>query len=213
MITQNVHGGVFRSDILLDPEVLHTPFEGTPRLSVLLSFPGGKIEKRSCPYQWQGPDRLSVSLPLPPGATLNAAVEIEGKRPFLLSPAVNALSPEFAPDDDQSLTSFVHASGGRIKSQFDDIGSFLPREEEYYDCVPLLLCAAAALLLLQVFLRRSGKEVKLPAFPEFRFKKKTPAAPRKIKQTPSAAPIKEEVSPLPEQPDPISSALKQAKRK
>ena len=94
------------------------------------------------------------------------------------------------------------------------MASFLPRKEERFDCVPLLLCAAAAVLLLQVFLRRSGSELKFLSLPGSHFQKK-PSAPQKVKPVPSPAPQKKE-EPLPEveaDTDAISNALKQAKRK
>jgi hypothetical protein len=69
-------------------------------------------------------------------------------------------------------------------------------------------------LLLQVFLRRSGSEIKFFSLPEIRFKKK-PSSPKKVKPAPSPAPSKkEEELPADEaDTDAISNALKQAKRK
>ena len=80
--------------------------------------------------------------------------------------------------------------------------------------IKIALPAAAAVLLLQVFLRRSGSELKFPSLPGSHFQKK-PSAPKKVKPAPSPAPTKKE-EPLPEveaDTDAISNALKQAKRK
>ncbi len=213
MVLQSVREGEFKCEIHLDPERKKEPFRGTPRLSVLISRKGGKVEKRVLECRWENPDLLSVTTLIPPGAVINSALEIQGEAPFILAPAVQSITPEFARAEGKELLHFVRAAGGRIKSNFDDTGKFLPRGKERRSCVSEMLAAAVVLLLLQVFCRRCGMDIKFPEIqlPRFKWKARAPKVPRIRKKT-QPAPVKSEEKEHSPQEDAISSALKRAKR-
>jgi hypothetical protein len=159
MVASEVQNGMYMCEILLDPEEKKLPFAGTPRLSMLLSLPGGEVEKHTLDFTWETPDRLKVQTPLPPGATVNAALEISGKAPMILPPALQSASAEFSRESEKDLAPLVLNTGGRVKSRFDDMSQYLPRMQEERSLVKEVLLGALLLLLFQVFCRRNGVEV------------------------------------------------------
>ena len=105
-----------------------------------------------------------------------------------------------------------------IKGSFDNISRTLERQERLFDAVPILLAAAVALLLLQVWMRRSGREIPRISikFSRFKFPVFTPSrmgtrvrGAEKQKETPASS------GAMPEEPEheDISTALKRAKRR
>ena len=213
MVTQTLNDGLFTCLIHLDPERQKIPFRKTPHLSMLISKGGGKVEKLSLPCRWETPDLLSVKTIVPPGAVVNAALEIEGEAPLILAPAVQSISPELAGNSQKNLIPLIRAVGGRIRSSFDDMGRYLPRSREKKSILPHCLAAAVILLLLQVFCRRSGTEIKIPALKLPRFKwERAPrerVAPRKKEQLSVTVQKEEDIVVS----DTMSSALKRAKKK
>ena len=217
-VTQNMAAGLFESEILLDPERRKMPFAGTPVLSLLVTHANGKVEPHAVPFRWQGPDVLKACYPVPPGATVNAAVEFGGNEILPLAPAVQSVSPEFSRESRSSIAPLVRQTGGVIKGSFDNISRTLERQERLFDAVPILLAAAVALLLLQVWMRRSGREIPRISikFSRFKFPVFTPSrmgtrvrGAEKQKETPASS------GAMPEEPEheDISTALKRAKRR
>lgn len=212
LVTRGVSEGRFRAEIHLDPERQKVPFTGTPRLSLLVSQ-NGKVEKGSSFFRWQGPDTLAAQIPLPSGAVVSAAVLIPGKAPLILAPAVQSVSAEFRRETPFDIPALVLASSGEIRSSFHRIGNMIPRQKREVSCKEALCAAAGVLILLHALLFRKNWEIpqiKLPSFRKIRKKgEKRPAA---VPQKKTAAPVEKEVVPSAET-DPVSSALKRAKRK
>lgn len=213
MVTSEARNGNFRCEILLDPEEKKLPFTGTPRLSVLLSLPGGEVEKRTLDFTWETPDRLRAQTPLPPGATVNAALEIAGKTPLILPPALQSASAEFSRESEKDLLSLVLSTGGRVKSRFDDMVQFLPRSQEEHPLVKELLVLAVILILVQVFCRRSGVDFTLPKLALPHFKRKAPAPVKKDKKHLSPPAEEKQPQKKEEETDTFSEALSRAKGK
>lgn len=211
MVASEVQNGMYICEILLDPEEKKLPFAGTPRLSMLLSLPGGEVEKHTVDFTWETPDRLKVQIPLPPGATVNAALEISGKAPMILPPALQSASAEFSRESEKDLVPLVLNTGGRVKSRFDDMSQYLPRMQEERSLVKEVLLGALLLLLFQVFCRRNGVDLTLPALSLPRFKKPSPVPVEKKSKKPLAPPV-EEVQKV-EETDTFSEALSRAKGK
>ena len=217
-ITQNMESGLFESEILLDPERRKLPFQGTPVLSLLVTYANGKVEPHTVPFRWQGTDALKAFYAVPPGATVNAAVEFSSHDILPLAPAIQSVSPEFSRESRSGITALVRQTGGVVRSSFDNIGSTIERQERVFCALPLLLAAAIGLLLLQVWMRRSGREFPTLSFKfprlkglDFTFVKPVahPEKVKKQKETPASSGVKPEE---PEQED-ISRALKRAKRR
>ena len=214
MVASEVRHGMYTCEILLDPEEKKLPFTGTPRLSMLLSLPGGGVEKQTLDFTWESPDRLTVQIPLPPKATVNAALEISGKAPLILPPALQSVSAEFSRENEKELAPLVLSTGGRVKSRFDDLAQFLPRSQEERSLVKELLIAAVLLLLLQVFCRRNGIDFTLPKLALPRLKKHTPLPVEKKRKKPLAPPVEEvRKEEKEEENDTFSEALSRAKGK
>ena len=213
-VTQSMDSGVFKCEILLDPERRKMPFAGTPHLSLLITSDHGKLVTRSVMFRWKGPDCLLAESLIPPGGTVNAAVDFGGGEILALAPAVQSISAEFSRGSLRDIASLVRHTGGSVKSSFDNIGKEMEQQKSSYSCGPLLLALAILLLLLQVWLRRSGREMVLPSLRLPRFSQKS----RKIEKPPArsaetakkAAPERKESVP---EPDGISAALKRAKKR
>lgn len=218
-ITQSMDAGIFKSGILLDPERRKLPFAQTPRLKVLISHTNGKVELRTLPFTWQGADHLSAELPVPSGATVNGAVEFSDGEMAALAPAVNTLSPEFAGAGSQDIADLIRRMGGTVRSNFDNLGSLMEVQKSYRSCRVWLLGGAIVLLLLQIWMRRCGKEFPIPPLtvPSFtlpRWKKTvSPARKKKVGSPQKEAPASSDMKSGEPEQSALSEALKRAKRK
>jgi hypothetical protein len=153
---------------------------------------------------------------IPPGGTVNAAVDFGGRNFVPLAPVIHTVSPEFLPNSSNDIASYAARTGGRIKSSFDDIGASMKQIREPRSCRPWLLGGALLLLLCQVWMRRSGRE-----FPQLRLalprtalsfrtgekkKKKEKSVPKETSAHPEEKQEKQEQNSF-------SEALKRAKRR
>ena len=218
-ITQNMRSGIFKSEILLDPERRKVPFDSTPVLALLVSGTDGKVSRHTLPFNWEDPDRLTASFLVPPGGTVNGAVEFSEGKVIPLAPVVHTISPEFQQLENKDISFWVRQTNGLIKSSFDDIGSLMQRQYSFYHLRPWLLGLAMILLLVQVWMRRNGWE-----FPKLRLKiplkldlftmKRPSGRIRKRNKTPQKeTPPEPECVPEKTEQTNLSEALKRAKRR
>ena len=221
-VTQSMESGVFKCEILLDPERRKMPFAGTPHLSLLITSGNGKLITQTKMFRWQGADRLTAESLIPSGGTVNAAVEFGGGEILPLAPAVQSVSAEFSRKSLRDIGGLIRRTGGTVKSSFDNIGKSMEHQKSQYDCRAFLLILAMLLLLLQVWMRRSGRELPQLSLLSFRFfrerwhRKSLPAKRKVNKSFPETAGSRE--APPAErvegpEPDGMSAALKRAKRR
>ena len=221
-VTQSMESGVFKCEILLDPERRRMPFSGTPHLSLLISSGNGKLLSRRVMFNWQGADRLTAESLIPSGGTVNAAVEFGGGEILPLAPAVQSISAEFSRESRRDIAPFIRHTGGICKSSFDNMGELMERQESFCSCRAPLLLLAMLLLLLQVWLRRSGRELPWLSLRLLRFsleglhRKSTPQKKKNGKKLSETEENIQKTSPEKREepePDGISAALKRAKKR
>lgn len=160
VLTQEVKNGLHHIQLHLDPERSGDPFTERPRVTLLRSRPGQPPEVQRTTLNWTGADTLDLERALQGRETVLAAVTVPGHEPVALPPVCLPYSPEFQPaEKGRGLATLEHlarASGGKERLELASMWKELPRHVRFVPLAPWLLSAAVVLLLLEVFVRRSG---------------------------------------------------------
>ena len=160
MLTQELHGGICRIDLHLDPQ-RHNPADlNLPVVRTLRALPGQASESNETPMKYIDPDTLRAEIPLSGPQTLLSTVYIEGLNPVVLSPVCLPYSPEYKPalrdTGPIALKQLARATGGRERISLPEIWDDLPKVPQYLSLTPWLLLIAIGLLLLEILERRTG---------------------------------------------------------
>jgi Mg-chelatase subunit ChlD len=165
-LTQEVRNGVNRVQLHLDPDRKTEPFVGTPTVATLRARGGQPPREESVPLLWTGPDTLTVEIPLRGDETTLSTVSVHGQNVQALTPVCLPYSPEYAPatqgteDSNRGRALLDHlagATGGTERIELTDVWKDLPVRPRTTKLASWLLLAAAILLLLEVFERRTGQ--------------------------------------------------------
>jgi len=158
--TQELRNGVCRVELHLDPARSPTPFARLPQLTTLCARPGERAVARTTRMSWSSPDCLLAEIPLAGSETILNSVEVPGIGQTALSPICLPYSPEWVPrkpgQGAAALERLAKATGGSQRLNLSDVWQELPRKPRYAAMAPTLLLIAIALLLLEVFERRTG---------------------------------------------------------
>jgi Mg-chelatase subunit ChlD len=160
LVTQEVQGGINRVRLHLDPDRKGELFTGLPGLTTLRERPGQGPAAQKSALRWAGADTLEAEVPLHGGEVALATVEIPGHGPVALPPVCLPYSPEYKPvENDRGLRTLERlgrATGGVERVELARVWKDMPRQPRLIGLAPWLLMAALALLLVEVFERRTG---------------------------------------------------------
>jgi Mg-chelatase subunit ChlD len=164
-LTQEVRNGVNRVQLHLDPDRKTELFTGAPTVATLRARNGQPPREEIVPLLWTGPDTLTAEIPLRGDETALSAVSVRGQAVQALTPVCLPYSPEYAPaapgvDESNrgraALDHLASATGGVERIDLTNIWKDLPVRPRTTKLASWLLLAAALLLLLEIFERRTG---------------------------------------------------------
>ena len=159
MVTQRVDNGVCRIKLHLDPKRRFDPFAKTPEMTFLKGLAGRKPVAVKKQLDWENADTLSCSLNLTGSETVIATLDTGDTGKVSLSPVCLPYSPEFTPttvEGAQTLADLAGATGGIERISIPEIWDDLPEQKQFINLSHFLALAAMALLLIEVFERRTG---------------------------------------------------------
>ena len=141
-------------------------------------------------------------MPLNGGEVALATVEIPGHGAVSLPPVCLPYSPEFKPvENDRGLRALEHlgrATGGVERVSLARVWKDMPRQPRLIGLAPWLLPAALALLLVEVFERRTGLVSRQRRRLVWRRAKKVAPKPALARpQPPRPATVPKDIEPLP----------------
>ncbi len=160
VLRQETDLGRARIALDLDPRGETLPFDAVPRVVTVRDHGAAEptVERRR--MGWASPEALALEVPLGAGETAVSAVEVPGVGRFTLPPTCAPYSAEYAPrpadGGKRTLRQLARATGGRERLSAVGVWDDLARRPRYVDLAPWLLLAAAVVLLVEVFERRTG---------------------------------------------------------
>lgn len=159
LLTQEVREGVNLIQLHFDPERKGDPFSGLPKVSTLRGLAGHPPKLSTAALRWTGADTMALEVPLDGGETTLTTVDVPGHGPVSLSPVCLPYSPEFKPSQAErgtaTLERLARATGGKERIELASIWQDLPRQPRQIPIGKWLAVAAAVLVLLEVFERRT----------------------------------------------------------
>ncbi|MBL7132799.1 MAG: VWA domain-containing protein [Phycisphaerae bacterium] len=160
LLTQKVVGGLCELRLHLDPEKKQLPFASLPKVTTLRGLPGAKPTSAKASMEWLDPETLGLDVPLAGSETAISTVEVPGAPVVSLPPVCLAYSPEFRPVEpgkgSSALARIADATGGTERVDLPAIWQVLPRMPRQVQIGHWLLLAAAIILIIEVFERRTG---------------------------------------------------------
>ena len=187
LLTQEIRDGECLVQLHLDPERKADPFSNLPRVRVLHGLPGTAPARETVALAWKNADQLEAAISIAGRETVLNTVEIAGQQPVTLAAVCLPYSPVFAPDQPgrgaAALASIATTTGGRDRLEIPKIWNELPVKSRYVELTPWLLVAAAVLLLLEIFERRTGLGFKIVSHP--RSGTRSRSLKRKINRSPA----------------------------
>jgi Mg-chelatase subunit ChlD len=166
LLTQDLHQGVLRVQLHLDPERDFPTIGRAPTVSVLRGKPGRDPHVELVPMRFHAVDTLMAELPLRSEEVALPTVRFDDARSITMSPVVLPYSPEFEPPRSrdigsggtgaETLARLARATGGVERVEPASIWSDLIRRPRYVGIGHWLLIAAAVVLLIEVMERRTG---------------------------------------------------------
>ena len=159
MVTQRVDNGLCRIQLHLDPKRTFDPFSQIPKMIFLKGQPGRKPVAIKKQLVWDTADTLSCTLNLTGSETVIATLDAGDAGRVSLSPVCLPYSPEFVPttvEGGQTLANLANATGGMERISIPEIWDDLPQQKQFINLSHFLALAAMALLLIEVFERRTG---------------------------------------------------------
>ncbi len=227
LITQHTANGALRTDVFLDPGRTADPWTENPTLNTVISRHGRDNRTRADRFEWVGPDRMSVTVPLTGGDVYLGTVSWQGGRPQPLAPVAELYSPEYAPRTPGSageLERLCRITGGTERTDPAKIWDEVPEVRRPVDLTVFLLAAAAALFLFEVAVRRlnlfSSARAVRSAPPSAAGKPERPAKRRRgrkragtVHPAPVAAPEPSEQKSESPAASSLSETLRRAKRR
>lgn len=160
LFTQEVQNGTCYLKRHLNPERKDRYLIDPPVVTTLHGFPGKAPETTKTAMLFEDADTLIAEIPITGAETALSTVEIPGSVPVTLPPVCLPYSPEFNPAQGSqgadSMMEIAKTTAGFERVNLADIWNDLPRQPQMITLTPWLLLAAIALLLLEVFERRTG---------------------------------------------------------
>jgi Mg-chelatase subunit ChlD len=158
--TQDLRNGVCRVQLHLDPARQSAPFTRLPELTTLSARPGETAVAKNTRMGWSSPDSLLAEIPLAGSETVLTTVQVPGLGQTTLAPVCLPYSPEYLPQKPgqgtAALERLAKATGGSERLNLGEVWRGITRRPRHVALAPYLLLAAVALLLLEVFERRTG---------------------------------------------------------
>jgi hypothetical protein len=144
----------------LDPARQSAPFTRLPELTTLSARPGETAVAKNTRMGWSSPDSLLAEIPLAGSETVLTTVQVPGLGQTTLAPVCLPYSPEYLPQKPgqgtAALERLAKATGGSERLNLGEVWRGITRRPRHVALAPYLLLAAVALLLLEVFERRTG---------------------------------------------------------
>lgn len=165
MLTQELKNGVCQIRLMFDEENNQRAADFAGGLRILKQK-SGTLETETRQLQWLEPDVLGVNIPLTGSEVMLATLTLNERNSanpaFIgsLPPVCLPYSPEYRPVNAQygaeTLKQLAAATGGKERAELTGIWKDIPRVPRYYELTQWLIYAALALLVVEIFQRRTG---------------------------------------------------------
>lgn len=160
LLTQEVHGGLCRIKLHLDPQRDNPGALVPPQIRILQALPGEPAESSTATMYYEDADTLCAEIPLSGPQTLLSTVYVDGHAPVSLPPVCLPYSPEYRPAQEQfgpdALRQIARTTGGVERISLSEIWDDMPSAPQYLAMGPWLLLLAVIIFLLEIFERRTG---------------------------------------------------------
>ena len=162
LLTQHVESGTCQIKLHIDPESMHPSqaVRGLPLVTTLRGRPGESPSIDRSTMQWHSPETLEIEIPLHGKETVLSTVQIPGHDAVSLPPVCRLYSPEFRPvprtQAQKTLANLARTTGGQLRTDVTRIWQDLPKTINRSRLAPWLILLAIALLLVEIFERRTS---------------------------------------------------------
>ena len=159
-VTQQLHNGLWKATLHLDPEREREFFKQNPEITLLKSSENKEIEKINLTMQWDTADSLSASMQLSGKDAVVGIVHLGSDKKLRLHPVCMPYSQEYAlPGNNEGFEKLEKIAMITRGAEQIDLGKFwsrMPETRQYKSIADPLLILALILFLIEVGHRRTA---------------------------------------------------------